>query len=174
MIEDNELKYIIWQNRAFRFYLGARLLVLNEQYSPAAFCSTQTLESLMKGTLVYWDKSFKPEEAGHKMTGMIKTIKNKAKDGQSFQCPEYFYLNKRFQSVSRYPANGKGLGIPSTLLNDLDLVFYNLVKLVPFQFNSELKRTLSGKHKKNLNILRKNNLQIKNLRKTLNVKLQKA
>jgi len=174
MIEHNETNYIIWQNRAFRFYLGARLLSFNEQHSPAAFCSTQALESLMKGTLVYWDRSFNPEEAGHKMTGMIKTIKNKVKDAHSFQCPEYFYLNKRFQSVSRYPANGKGLGIPATLLNDLDLVFYNLVKLVPFQFNSELKRALSGKYKKNLNILRKNNLQIKNLRNILNVKLQKA
>ena len=172
-MEDNELNYIIWQNRAFRFYLGARLLSLNEQHSPAAFCSSQALESLMKATLVYWDKSFNPEATGHKMTGMIKTIRNKTNNGKHFDCPEYFYSNKRFQSVTRYPANGKGVGIPGTLLNDLDLVFCNLVKLVPFQFNSELKRTLTGKNKKNLNILRKNNSQIKNLRRFLNVRLQK-
>ena len=174
MTKETDVNYIIWQNRAFRFYLGARLLSLNELYSPSAFCGVQALESLMKATLVYWDKSFKPESTGHKITGMIKTIRNKVKDGNNFQCPEYFYIDKKFQSVTRYPANGNGVGIPASFLNDLDLVFYNLVKLVPFQFNSELKRVLFGKNKKPLNILRKKNLQITSLRKTLNVKLQKA
>ncbi len=173
-MEDNEINYIIWQNRAFRFYLGARLLSLNEQHSPSAFCSLQAIESLMKGTLVYWDKSFNPESNGHKMTGMVKAIKNKVKHGNDFQCPEYFYKDNRFQSVTRYPAKGKGVGIPATLLQDLDHVFYNLVKLVPFQFNSELKGALTGKNKKNLNILRKNNSHIKDLRIFLNVKLQKT
>jgi len=173
-MEDNELNYIAWQNRALRFYLGARLLSLNEQHSPAAFCSTQALESLIKATLVYWDKSFDPEAAGHKMKGMIKTIRNKVKNAKDFECPEYFYLDKRYQSVTRYPVNGKGVGIPASLLDDLDLIFYNLVKLVPFQFNSELKRALSGKNRKNLNILRRKNMQVKNLRKYLYVKLQKA
>ncbi len=101
-MEDNEINYIIWQNRAFRFYLGARLLSLNEQYSPSAFCSLQAIESLMKGTLVYWDKSFNPESNGHKMTGMVKAIRNKAKHGNDFQCPEYFYIDNRFQSITRY------------------------------------------------------------------------
>ena len=173
-IQNNEVNYIIWQNRSFRFYLGARLLLLNGQYSPCAFCSVQAIESLMKATLVYWDKSFNPEANGHKMKGMIKTINNKAKNAKDFQCPEYFYIDNRFQSVTRYPAKDKGVGIPDSLLSDIDLVFYNLIKLVPFQFNSELKRALSGKNKKELNILRKNNLQITLLRKYLNVKLQKV
>jgi HEPN domain-containing protein len=174
MIKESNSNYIIWQNRAFRFYLGARLLSLNEQHSPSAFCGLQSLESLMKATLVYWDKSFSPEATGHKISGMIKSIRNKAKDGNVFQCPEYFYIDKRFQSVSRYPANGKGVNIPASFLNDLDSVFFSLVKLVPFQFNSELKRALLGNSKNDLKILRKKNLQIRELRKCLNVKLQKA
>jgi len=174
MTKETNISYIIWQNRAFRFYLGARLLILNKQYSPSAFCGLQALESLMKGTLIYWDKSFKPEVTGHKITGMIKTIKNKVENGSDFKCPEYFFKDNRFQTVTRYPANGKGVGIPASFLQDLDLAFYNLVKLVPFQFNSELKRALSGKNKIDLNILRKNNFQTKYLRKYLNVKLKKA
>ena len=173
-MEENEINYIIWQNRAFRFYLGARLLILNSMYSPAAFCSAQALESLMKATLVYWDKSFRPEAAGHKITGMLKTIRNKAKDGSSFHCPEYFYKDNRFQSVTRYPSNGKGVGIPATLLSDLDAVFFNLIKLVPFQFNSELKRALDGKNKSDLAVLRRSNQQMSHLRRYLNVKLRKA
>jgi HEPN domain-containing protein len=174
VMENNERNYIIWQNRAFRFYLGARLLLVNEQHSPVAFCCTQALESLMKATLVYWDKSFKPEEAGHKMKTMINTIRNKARDAKGFECPEYFYLEKRYQSVSRYPTSGKGLGIPASLLDDLDTVFWKLVQLVPFQFNSELKKALSGKNKRKLTILRRKNLQMNNLRKYLHVKLQKT
>jgi HEPN domain-containing protein len=173
-MEENEINYIVWQNRAFRFYLGSRLLYQKSLYSPAAFCSIQAIEALMKGTLVYWDKSFDPVAANHKIAGMIKSIKNKAKDAKSFHCPEYFYNENRYQSVSRYPANGKGLGIQASFLVDLDNAFYYLVSLVPFQFNSELKRVLSGKNKSELLILRRNNAQIRNLRKYLNVKVHKA
>ena len=173
MIRSNEREYIIWQNRALRFYLGARLLYMNEQYSPAAFCSIQSIEALMKATLVYWDKSFNPEAANHKVASMVRSIRNKAKDGKEFKCPEYFYKDKTYQSISRYPSNGKGVYIPATFKDDLDDVFYRLVSLVPFQFNSDLINTLKGKNAKNLIILRKNNNQMKNLRKLLKVKLGK-
>lgn len=173
MVSETQKNYIAWQNRAFRFYIGARLLMLNEQSAPAAFCGLQSIESLMKATLVYWDKSFKPEAAGHKMKGMIRTIRNKAKDAKNFDVPGYFYFDKRYQSVTRYPKNGKGVLIPASFLSDLDQAFSSLVKLVPFQFNSELIRALSGKNKRNLIILRKHNKEIRGLRKTMNIKLAK-
>ena len=173
MVSETNKDYIIWQNRAFRFYIGARLLLLNEQHSPAAFCGLQSIESLMKATLVYWDKSFKPESVGHKMKGMIKTIKNKVKGAKQFECPEYFYSDKRFQSVTRYPKKGKGILVPCSFLNDLDSVFCTLIKFVPFQFNSELIRALNGKNRKELMILRTNNSEIRGLRKALNVNIVK-
>jgi len=173
MISETQKRYIIWQNRAFQFYLAARLLYKNEQYSPAAFCSIQALESLMKGTLVYWDKSFNPKAANHSIASMLRTIKNKVKNYNAFVCPTYFYEDQRFQLVTRYPANGKGVLIPGSFLNDLDTAFSNLIMLVPFQFNSRLKHALSGKKKTDLNILRHKNNQVRALRKYLNVRLTK-
>ena len=173
MVSEKNKNYIIWQNRAFRFYIGARLLLLNEQHSPAAFCALQSIESLMKATLVYWDRSFKPESARHKMKGMIRTMRNKVKGAEQFDCPEYFYSDQRFQSVTRYPAKGKGVLVPGSFLNNLDYVFCTLVKLVPFQFNSEFIRALNGKNRKDLMILRKKNSEIRGLRKALNVNLVK-
>jgi len=123
MISDTERKYIIWQNKAFRFYLAARLLYQNDLYSPAAFCAVQAIESLLKATLVYWDKNFVPEAAGHKIASMIRSIKNKVKGGKNFYCPEYFYKEKRFQVITRYPATGKGVLVPESFLRDLDKVF---------------------------------------------------
>ena len=173
MVSEVEIEYVVWQNRAFRFYLASRLLYQNEQYSPSAFCAIQSLESLMKATLVYWDKSFDPEATNHKIAGMVQSIRNKVKEGKTFSCPEYFYLEKRFQSVTRYPAKGKGVLLPASFLVDLDSVFSSLVCLVPFQFNTNLKHALSGKVRRDLNILRRNNHQIRQLRKFLKVNTKK-
>jgi HEPN domain-containing protein len=169
---ENEKNYVIWQNRAIRFYIGARLLYLNQQYSPAAFCAIQTIESMMKATLVYWDKSFIPEGANHKVGSMISTIKNKTKNGKGFSCPGYFFQGKRYQSISRYPSSGKGVLVPGTFLDDLDDVICSLIKLVPFQFNTNLKHALSGKDRKNLNILRRNNKQMRALRNYLKISIK--
>lgn len=174
MGREKEINYIIWQNRAFRFYIGARLLLLNEQYAPAAFCGFQSIESLMKATLIYWDRSFNPVQSRHNMKGMIRAIKNKVKDARDFECPEYLYNDKRFQSVTRYPDKGKGVLIPSYFLKDLDNLFCMLIEMVPFQFNSELIHALKGENKKDLSILRIKNSKIKILRKTLNVKWAKT
>lgn len=173
MVTEIEKKYVIWQNRAFRFYLASRLLCQHEQFAPAAFCSSQALESLMKATLVYWDKSFDPEAVNHRMAGMIRTIRNKVKNARSFDCPNYFYHGKRFQSVTRYPANGKGVTVPNSFLNDMDHVFSSLISMVPFQFNTNLIHALSGKEKKDLTILRRNNNQLRTLRRFLKVQITK-
>ena len=164
-MKDNERKYIIWQNRAYTFYLAARLLNMKGIYGPATFCAIQTIELLLKATLIYWDKSFKPEIAGHKISKMIKTIKNKVPNGKVIDIVPYFYSDKRYQSVSRYPAVGKGIGIPGTFINDLDNVFLKLVILVPFQFNSRLSQALQGYNKAELDILRKANNSMRALRR---------
>lgn len=173
MISETDRNYIIWQNRAFQYYLAARLLRLNEQYSAAVFCGYQAIESLMKATLLYWDKCFVPEAAGHKMAGMIRTIRNKVNGAKHFECPRYFYFEKRYQSVTRYPAKGKGIGVPSSFLGDLDRTFRVLVEFVPFQYNSLLVNTLKGENRKDLQILRRANREMRKLRRFLNVRLAK-
>jgi len=170
MVCETEINYVIWQNRSFRFYLASRLLYANELYSPSAFCSIQAIETLMKATLVYWDRSFNPESMNHKIVGMINSIRNKVDKGKEFDCPKYFYMDKRFQSVTRYPDKNKGVMVPCTFLSDLDEMFCQLIEYVPFQFNTELSRTLLGKKKKNFDILKENNSQMERLNQIFGLK----
>ena len=173
-MEEKELNYIRWQNRAFRFYLGARLLYLNEQYAPAAYCANQALELLLKATLVYWDNGFKPESAGHKVAKMLRAVSNKVPDGKSFSCPEYLWADGRYFSITRYPSqSGRGIGVPGTFLEDVDKIFNDLVLMTPFQWNSNLKQALQGRNKKNLSILRRRNIYMHSLRKNLKMSLRK-
>jgi len=165
--KDCEIAYVAWQNRATRFYVGARLLHTHEMFAPAAYCASQSIELLLKATLVFWDKSFQPEVAGHGMAKLVRTVRNKARDAKALAVPDYFFFEKRYQSVSRYPTGSKGLAIPASFIEDLDSVFAFLVALVPFQFNTELSRILSGKDKKSLAALRKGNAQLRVLRSTL-------
>ena len=165
---EKEKKYIIWQNSAYRFYIASRLLYFKDLVGPTVFCGQQALELLLKATLVYWDKSFQPEAAGHKFTKMIRALKNKAKIN-NIEIPQYFYLDQKYQSVSRYPQGGKGILMPASYLDDLDKSFKELIILVPFQFNSELINTLQDNQHGNtyLNTLRRNNNQIRVLREFL-------
>ena len=101
------------------------------------------------------------------MEAMLNTVRNKVQDGSTFEIPSYFYTEKRYQSVSRYPSNGKGLGIPASFLDDIDTAFLNLVCLVPFQFNSELIVILGGSRNKELDVLRRKNKSIRKLRDVL-------
>jgi HEPN domain-containing protein len=112
MIADHERSYVVWQNRAFRFYVPARLLYRRDHLSAAAFCATQSMELLLKATLVYWDRSFKPEAVGHRMARLINAVKNKVRDGHSFDLPRYFFHEQRYQRTARYPVGSQGVGIP--------------------------------------------------------------
>jgi len=141
-IEDHQREYVIWQNRAVRFYLAARLLALNQLWSATAFCAQQALEDLLKATLIFHDKSFDPKRAGHKFTKMLRTLENKVPNSQGINVPQYFYHDNRFRLVTRYPVREQMVGIPSSLLDDLDRTFIDLLVLVDFQFNTELKRIL--------------------------------
>ena len=170
----NERNYVRWQNRATRFYLGARLLYLKEQYAPAAFCANQALELLLKGTLVYWDKSFNPEAVRHSFAKLQRILRNKVPCGKSVQIPAYFSEARKYQTVTRYPNQKSDLvGIPASFLPDLDDLFYRLVTLVPFQFNTGLKGALSGRRKADLLALRRNNCRMRDFRRHLGVKVRK-
>jgi len=173
MISKNQRNYIIWQNRALDFYIAARLCIQNELYLSAAFSAQQSIETFLKATLLYWDKSFCPESAGHAIRKQVKMLRNKVKHGFYFSIPEYFYHEQRYQSVSRYPKQGMGVGIPATMLDDLDRVFADLIDMVPFQFNSTLTHTLTGKHWKKLVALRRSNAQMRRLRKSVGAKLDR-
>jgi hypothetical protein len=126
-----------------------------------------SLELLLKATLVYSDRTFVPENASHGLARLARMVGNKVRGAKGFKIPEYFYFEKRFQSVSRYPTGPKGVAIPSEMLDVLDTAYAFLIPLVPFQHNTELKRVLRGKSRSNLNILRRKNQSIRALRNAL-------
>lgn len=80
MPTHTEVEYVRWQNRATRFYVGARLLYSNDMFAPAAYCASQAIELLLKATLVFWDRSFNPEAAGHAMAKLVRSVRNKARN----------------------------------------------------------------------------------------------
>ena len=164
---DHEYAYVEWQNRATRFYLAARRLYHSDLLTPSAYCAAMSIELLLKATLIYWDRTFVPEDTSHGMAKLARMVGNKVKGAKGFKVPEYFYFEKRFLSVNRYPTNGKGILIPGTLLQDLDAMFAYLVPLVPFQHNTELKGVLRGRSRSSLNMLRRKNVSIKSLRSAL-------
>jgi HEPN domain-containing protein len=169
MPSPHEVNYVIWQNRAVRFYLAARLLHRYGLAAPAAFSATQALEVLLKATLVYWDKSFQPEAAGHAIAKLTRTVRNKVRGAKEFDVPRYFFHEQRYHAVTRYPSGGKGLLLPASFLQDLDTAFATLVGFVPFQHNTELKRALAGRDAKTLAIIRHRNAAVRGLRKVLGV-----
>ena len=166
-IGANEYAYIAWQNRATRFYLAARRLYHSDLLAPAAYCAAMSLELIFKATLTYWDKSFDPEAAAHAMAKLARMIGNKVPKAKGVTVPKYFYYEQRYLTVSRYPQSHKGLGIPATFLHDLDAIFCRVVALVPFQHNTELKAVLRGRSRRTLDILRRGNKSMRDLRKSL-------
>lgn len=172
ILTQREYDYVAWQNRATRFYLGARKLSQSDLWSPAAYCAAMALELQQKATLIYWDRGFDPVGAGHGIAKLARMIENKVPSAKGHQIPEYFYFDQLYISTTRYPRNGKGIGIPSTFLTDLDSVFARLIQMVPFQHNTELKSVLSGRNRKSLDTLRRGNTNVKELRQFLGVHLR--
>jgi HEPN domain-containing protein len=165
------VEYIRWQNRAFRFYVAARVLHEKGQSGPAAFSAYQAVELMMKATLHYWDKSFNPRDAGHNLKKMQKMMHNKVKGRPVVRAPEYFTHEKRFQELTRYPRpDGAGVFVPGTLIADLDRLMVEMVSLVPFQFNSELWHAASGTNRRALLQLRRRNAEMRRLRRAVNAK----
>ena len=170
-VAQYEIDYIAWQNRATRFYLGTRLLYQKKLYAPAAYSAVMTIELLLKATLVFHSSgTFNPSDAGHGIAKMARMVNNKVPSNQP-NIPSYFYHEQRYLSTSRYVTKDRGLTIPNSFLDDLDRVFSDLISLTPFQYNSGLKRAISGKNKTELAIIRTKNLQMRKLRKLLNQRL---
>jgi len=173
-ISLKERDYVRWQNRATRFYLAARLLYFNSQYGPAAFCANQGVELMLKATVCYWDRSVDPSALNHSFAKLKRILRNKVPQGSSVCVPEYFSDGRRYQSLTRYPSKRDALiGIPASFIVDLDDVFYSLLCLVPFQFNTELRRALSGRNRRDLLILRRGNLKIRHMRSVLGQRLER-
>ena len=162
---DKQTEYIAWQNHAYRFYIGARLLYLNQVLSPAAFSAQQALELILKATLLYWDRGFNPRSVGHRATSLLRATRNKVPTARSLTIEPYFFAGQRYLSQSRYPQGG--ILIPGQFLDDLDEAFYSTLSLVPFQFNSQLVNTLRRETKPELLILRRRNKRIRSLRRFL-------
>lgn len=139
-ITRRERDYVVWQNRATRFYAAARLCYSNGLYAPAAYCAAITLELLMKATLIYHHESFSPPEAGHALAALARTIRNRVPSMRSFVLPHYFVHEKRYLELARYPRDGAGVYLPASFLPDLDDAFLKLLRATPFQHNTELKR----------------------------------
>jgi HEPN domain-containing protein len=163
----HEVEYVRWQNRAFRFFVGARLLANSDLHSPAVYSAAIAIELLLKATLLYWDHTFDPLDAGHGIAKLARMVRNKARNAKHVAVPEYFYFEQRYLTVARYPSNGKGFVVPPSFIEDLDRVFAELVVLVPFQHNTELKRALAGKDFKSLSALRRGNRQMRKLRQAM-------
>ena len=167
-MDTKEKKYAEWQNRAFHFYLAARLLYLNQHIVTAAFCAQQSIELMLKATLLYHDKSFVPEAVNHNFKKMMKILNNKVKNSGRIIIPEYFYYDQQYQSFTRYPSNKEGLFLPDNMLNDLDKCFYDLLILVCCQTGTLLVKTLNPDNerlRKKLNLFRRKNKQIASIRK---------
>jgi len=156
--------YIVWQNRATSFYLAARTLYTQGLFAPAAFCANQALETLLKATLIHHDRSFEPEVARHRWVPMLRALRNKAPTASGISIPAYLHSGRRFQSLSRYPGKVGGFVVPASFLHDLDAAFYELLRLVPFQFNSVLVHVLESRPSPRRRALTRSNLTIRRLR----------
>ena len=171
-IAEHELAYVAWQNRAFRFYLGARLLHRSKLYAPAAYSAAMAIELILKATLVFLDRRFVPTEGGHGIAKLSRMVRNKARGKPGFEVPTYFYDEQRYLMVTRYPTNGKGVLIPASFVDDLDRVFVDVLLLVPFQHNTELRHSLTGRTRESLLHLRRGNRQMRRLRTATGARLQ--
>jgi HEPN domain-containing protein len=165
----HEIKYVSWQNRATEFYIASRHLHHLELHRASAYSAAMAIELLLKATLVYWVRGFSPEAASHGLAKLARRVRNRVPSADAFQVPEYFYFEQRYQTTSRYPKGGKGLGISGTMIPDLDILFIELLTLVPFQHNTEMKSMLRGRKRSALIALRRGNAQMRRLRRFLGV-----
>ena len=86
-ITPREVQYVIWQNRATRFYAAARLCYHARLFAPAAYSAAIALELLLKATLYYHDKSFVLKDAGHKFAKLTRMVSNKVPGAKSVEIP---------------------------------------------------------------------------------------
>ena len=168
-LDQRSLQYVIWQNRATRFYLGSRLNCLSALHAPAAYCGFIAIELMLKATLVYHDRSFKATQFRHNIAKLSRALRNKVRNSGTIRIPAYFSHEGRFQTVTRYPTGGKGVIVSAWFLEDLDRTFVDLLLLTPFQHNSELKHLLKRPSGPERAALTRGNSQLRRLRAFLKV-----
>lgn len=170
-IPERAIQYVIWQNRATRFYAAARLCYRSQLFAPSAYAAVIALELLLKATLIYHDKSFVLADAGHDFAKLTRIVRNKVPGGRSVSLPPYFGHQQRYLTTSRYPQHGNGILVPASFLNDLDAAFVGLLCLTPFQFNTELKKILALRSSPERNAIVARNRHARVLRRFLAVRL---
>lgn len=100
---------------------------------------------------------------------MIRTLQNRVPEATGVEVPEYFYFERRYQTTSRYPTSAGVVIIPVSFLDDLDAAFYDLVRLVPFQFNSELIHLIADPDSRERRVLTRRNRQSRKLQRFLKI-----
>lgn len=173
-LSKRQIDYVVWQNRATRFYLASRLCYIRQLHAPAAYCGVIALELVLKATLVYHDKSFTSTHFRHSIAKLTRALRNKVPLGRTVELPAYFWHEDRYLTVTRYPTKGRGVVVPATFLTDLDAAFAALLKLTPFQHNTELKRILTRRRGTERTAITRSNAQIRSLRKFLNAREKRA
>lgn len=165
MLSPAEVHYVRWQNRAFRFYVPARVLVLSggelrSFNSCAMFCGQQSIETLLKATLAYFEPSTDPSIYGHNWPKMQAALENW---GCAIKFPEYLTSNSKIQTKTRYPS---GLvPVCPTFLKDIDSAFADLLSVVPCHRHTELAAALKSSRSSSCRYLVRKNLQIRRIRK---------
>jgi hypothetical protein len=167
-IAKNQLEYVRWQNRSFRFYLPARMLVILDSdsatlNSAALFCGQQSLETLLKATVLYFDPSFSPKSANHSWHILFSRL---AEVGVNLRVPEYLCGGSRLQQTTRYPSGL--IPVVPTYLADLDRAFTDLIVCVPYQRGTELRVALSKTRRGPFRFLARRNSQTRRLRSHVN------
>ena len=94
-VPNRAVDYVIWQNRAARFYVAARSCYLNHLFAPAAFCGFLALELMLKATLIYHDPRFTPKSLGHSVAKLVRMLHNRIPAAKDIQVPDAFVFEQR-------------------------------------------------------------------------------
>lgn len=162
-LPQHAIDYVIWQNRATRFYVAARHCYLGDMMAPAAFCAVTALELILKATLVYHDHGFDPQAAGHALAKLQRMLRHNVPAASGFSIPSYFHFERRYLLRTRYPAAGRGVMVPATFLSDLDTAIVGLTCLTSFQHNTELRQILAERQSVRRTALTRGNTETRRL-----------
>ena len=177
---SNEIKFseiknsIKWYNRVLDFYLATRELWLcdyRRYRGVILFLGFQSVESALKASLLYWDKSFNPKEYGHNTEDMFCKYQVKVPKEYRFvdKLDPYFEDYLYYQILSRYPIKGKNPpSIDPSYIEKLDYAFCGFVFAIPISpWLKVFDKILSGEDPSKSEVFEKNNKQICKVRQRL-------
>ena len=72
------------------------------------------LELVLKATVLFFDRSFVPEDAKHEIPKLLQILGNKGPRGSAIDVPNYFYFEKRYlegrrRAMPGWVVNPRGL-----------------------------------------------------------------